>query len=308
MRVLGILAAAAGIALATPVALASPTPSPPLGGLLIAPSASDLTESDQYIDGPMSAERWAHDNTRMLDELRLDNFVAGYGRTFASSSNDKLFLEVVGAFDGAKDAKRFLTFDETSPSDDYYDRPLLADTVVSFVGAHYADTAKSEYWDAAVFVKGNDLFDLYAYSKKNDLGDLVTTQAQRLFDAAPRYTIPPSQWPENAASNSLSSFSFSGAVVPFAIGAGGILVVGLLVVALVVFMQGRGRGSRVVESRPEMSPDGRYWWDGQAWRDAEHVPPPSALRSADGYYWWDGTNWRRVPAPAPVPVATLSPN
>jgi hypothetical protein len=36
----------------------------------------------------------------------------------------------------------------------------------------------------------------------------------------------------------------------------------------------------------QLSPDGRYWWDGTAW----HV------RSADGAHWWDGGSWRPVPA------------
>lgn len=310
VRVAGIVAAAAAIVLAAPVALASPTPSPSLDSILIAPAGSDLTESAQGMNGPLSAERWARDDTRTLDLLRLDHYVAGYERTFSNSNSDRFFVEVVGAFGGAQDAKRFLAYDESSPSDDFYDRPLLADNVDSFIGAHYADTAKSDYWDTAVFVKGNDLFDVYAFSKKDDLGDLVTTQAQRLFDAAPRYTIPPSQWPENAASSPLSSFTFSGAVIPFAIGAGSVVVVGLLLVALVMLLRGLGRGSRAAESSPQISPDGRYWWDGQSWRDAEQAAPPSAMRSADGYYWWDGNSWRRVPAPAPatVPVTTLSAN
>ena len=310
MKILGVVAAAAAIVLAAPVALASPTPSPSLGSILIAPAGSDLTESNQGMNGPLSAERWAQDDTRTLDLLRLDHYVAGYERTFTNSSNDIFFVEVVAAFGGAQDAKRILAYEESSPSDDFYERPLLADTVDSFIGAHYADTAKSEFWDTAVFVKGNDLFDVYAYSKKDVLGDLVTTQSQRLFDSAPRYTIPPSQWPENAASRPLSPFSVGDAVIPYAIGAGSVLVIGLLVVALVMLLRGRGRGSRPADSSPQISPDGRYWWDGQSWRDAEQMAPPNTMRSADGYYWWDGTSWRRVPAPAPapVPVATLSPN
>src|SRR2546426_430540 len=47
----------------------------------------------------------------------------------------------------------------------------------------------------------------------------------------------------------------------------------------------------------QLSPDGNYWWDGQAWRDASREAPPAALRSVDGYYWWDGRTWRAVPQP-----------
>jgi hypothetical protein len=311
LSVAAAVVAVVAVVLAAPAALASPTPSPSLGGILVTPSSSDLTESDQYIDGPMSAERWAADDTRTLDELRIDNFVAGFGRTFTNTSSNRFFFEAVAAFSGGLDAKRFATFDETSPSDDFFDRPLVVDNINSFVGGHFADTAKSEYWDRATFVKGNDVFEIFAESKKDDLGDLATTHSQRQYEAAPRYTIPPSQWPENAASRaSTSLFSLNGALIPIAIVGGGILVVGLLVVALVLFLNGRGRGSKAAEPGPQMSPDGRYWWDGQAWRDAEQSAPPNAMRSADGYYWWDGNSWRSAPAtpPSPAPVASLSPN
>ena len=40
-----------------------------------------------------------------------------------------------------------------------------------------------------------------------------------------------------------------------------------------------------------LSPDGRHWWDGTAWRDAGQTPPPMARRSPDGLYWWDGSRW-----------------
>ena len=46
-----------------------------------------------------------------------------------------------------------------------------------------------------------------------------------------------------------------------------------------------------------MSPDGRYWWDGSTWHDAETSVPPHAQRSPDGYHWWDGTRWHHIPPP-----------
>ena len=46
----------------------------------------------------------------------------------------------------------------------------------------------------------------------------------------------------------------------------------------------------------QLSPDGRYWWDGTAWQDSQLVPPSSAPRSPDGAAWWDGTAWRPLPA------------
>src|SRR5207245_355020 len=49
----------------------------------------------------------------------------------------------------------------------------------------------------------------------------------------------------------------------------------------------------------QMSTDGKYWWDGQNWRDAATETPPSAQRSSDGALWWDGQNWRPVPHAGP---------
>jgi hypothetical protein len=305
-RVVGLEAAFAAIVVAAPVALASPTPSPSLGSILVGPTGSEYTESDQGVNGPVSAGQWARYNTRVLDQLRLDNFVAGYTRTFTNTTDDKFLFEAVGAFGGAQDAKRYLIFSEASPTDDFYANALFLDSVNSFVGAHYADNAKSNYWDFGVFIKGNDFFDVIAESKKDDIGDLVSAQSKRLSDAAPRYTIPPSRWPENASSSSTSSFSFDGALVPIAMGAGGVLVLALLVVVVVILLSGRRRGSRAVEASPQMSPDGRYWWDGQGWRDAEQSAPPNATRSADGYYWWDGKGWRTAPSPAPIARPNLS--
>jgi hypothetical protein len=45
-----------------------------------------------------------------------------------------------------------------------------------------------------------------------------------------------------------------------------------------------------------MSPDGRFWWDGAAWRDAATSAPATAPRSPDGMFWWDGGTWRAVPS------------
>jgi hypothetical protein len=45
----------------------------------------------------------------------------------------------------------------------------------------------------------------------------------------------------------------------------------------------------------QMSEDGRYWWNGSQWEDADRAVPPAAQRSPDGRYWWDGTRWRRTP-------------
>ena len=74
----------------------------------------------------------------------------------------------------------------------------------------------------------------------------------------------------------------------------------LLVVGLIVrYQRRRTRAVTMAIGMPaallQMSADGRYWWDGQTWRDAHVEIPPSAQRSADGHFWWDGRQWRPVP-------------
>ena len=51
-----------------------------------------------------------------------------------------------------------------------------------------------------------------------------------------------------------------------------------------------------------VSPDGKFYWDGQRWVPMESQPPDwSAPRwSPDGRYWWDGANW------VPVNVASIT--
>jgi hypothetical protein len=45
----------------------------------------------------------------------------------------------------------------------------------------------------------------------------------------------------------------------------------------------------------QLSADGRYWWDGQAWQDTMVRIPPGAQVTPDRLQWFDGTRWRPVP-------------
>ncbi|MFI5282910.1 MAG: hypothetical protein ACHQ0J_07240 [Candidatus Dormibacterales bacterium] len=57
-----------------------------------------------------------------------------------------------------------------------------------------------------------------------------------------------------------------------------------------------------MEPQPQVSPDGQFWWDGQAWQ-------PMPTLSPDGSHWWNGQAWLPVPveneitAAVPVPAA-----
>ena len=60
-----------------------------------------------------------------------------------------------------------------------------------------------------------------------------------------------------------------------------------------------GTRNRSLSSPPQISPDGRHFWDGQSWREI----------SPDRRSWWDGTIWRPVvPAIGPTVGAQYSPD
>jgi len=57
---------------------------------------------------------------------------------------------------------------------------------------------------------------------------------------------------------------------------------------------------RVTSPGPQLSPDGRYWWDGTSWRVVSIEPPAQRAPvqySPDGHYWWDGAAWQPVQDP-----------
>jgi hypothetical protein len=85
----------------------------------------------------------------------------------------------------------------------------------------------------------------------------------------------------------------SDAVLHIAFGGFILLAAGVLAIALVVSSRPR---RPVPTLMAQLSPDGRYWWDGMAWHDGVVDPLPTSVRSADGAHWWDGGRWRPIPA------------
>ena len=292
-----IVSAIAAFAFA-PTAAAAPSPTPSLSTMLIAPTGSYAESQNPQEDGPLSAADYAGADSLALAELQRDGWVQGYVRTWVAANGKQAVRELVIAFRGHRDAASWLSTFKSRSNSQYMVRPITADGVDSYVGAHFADPSQPLYLDQGAFLKGNDFFTVSALSVADDLGDLSTTQAKRQFDAAPAYSISPNQWPENASHN---SFSLTAYAVPLAIGSGAVLVVLLLAALAVVIVLARGRPTPVAAIAPAaaegplMSEDGHYWWDGQAWRDATKEVPPDALRSADGYYWWDSRTWRPMP-------------
>ncbi len=198
------------------------------------------------------------------------------------------------AFTGGDGANKWLSGSELADkADPNYQHSISVTGIASYYGARFFYSSNHAYEDAYVFVKGNDFFVVAALSANDDLGNIAADQTKVQYSAAPDATIPQSQWPQSRSST-----------VAFNVGSllgGGIVLV--LLAGVVLFVVGLARRSRrrtsfagsVPGAGVQMSPDGRYWWDGQSWRDAQVQVPPSAQRSADGHFWWDGKQWRPVP-------------
>lgn len=44
-----------------------------------------------------------------------------------------------------------------------------------------------------------------------------------------------------------------------------------------------------------ISPDARWWWNGDTWAGVGVTAPEGALRSPDDNYWWTGRSWLAMP-------------
>ena len=88
--------------------------------------------------------------------------------------------------------------------------------------------------------------------------------------------------------------SFGSGGLTFAALSGFVLLAAVVVLAILLVKTLR-RPRPNFALMAQLSPDGRYWWDGTAWHDGLHNPPPPSVRSADGAHWWDGGSWRPVP-------------
>jgi len=309
--VMRLLAAAAVAAMAfapATVAAASPSPSPSLGTLLAAPPASDFVDDAQSfmrIQGNFDVARYVDflapsNPADVQTTLTHDGFLSGFGRSWAQKGTGHLLLEIVVAFTGGTGAKNWLTASEAADSSNqYFKHPIAVSGVAPSYGGHFADPAAPAYADIVAFVKGNDYFLIGILSASDDIADSASKQTRKQYDLAPPNTIPSAQWPENATRAANRSAS-----LPVVVALGILVLVFFAAVAmyLVVIVRRGGRRDPVfayaaMQGGIQMSPDGNYWWDGQAWKDASSAAPAGSLRSADGYYWWDGRMWRPVPEP-----------
>ena len=307
-----LAAVGAGILLApvaTSAAATPPTPSPSLAKVLADPIASgfvEVTPGQGPVEGPITVREIAGSGVNPnQDESSLvqDGFVGAYGRTWVDNVNKHELQEVVIAFSGGVGAARWMGASKKTDSENqYFIHPIPVDGLPAYYGVHLANPGNSEYVDIIGFVKGNDYFLVAAASTSDDLDMSTAMQAKGQYDFAPLNTIPPSLWPEHPIGILARFSNLAGTYGAYAALAVAVAVAAVLVF-LVISRRRRKRSGVAALGDVQMSPDGTYWWDGQAWRDAAKEAPPAALRSADGFYWWDGRMWRLMPE-TPVAPAT----
>ena len=297
---------------------ATPTPSPSLDTVLAKPPTADFT---QFTSGPFHGEFTAHDwavnsgngtaATQTETTLNHYGFVDGYGLEWTSTSQRRALVEIVMAFTGGQGAQKTLSaLERADKSDPHYVHANTLSGITPYYGVHAFDSSQGVYEDVFAFAKGNDIFAVYFASTKDDNLDLATAQAKSQYDGAPGGTIPTSEWPENAQSSASTAGSIFGVLIVL------VLVLGVIGVVVGLVLRSRRRAPAMAQtfapamaptfapaplSGVQMSPDGRYWYDGQAWRDASTEVPPGAQRSSDGTLWWDGRTWRPVPQAGPPP-------
>jgi opacity protein-like surface antigen len=292
--------AAAAMAMAPMAAAAAPSPSPSLDTVLAKPPSGYTEVTTSSLNGRFSAHEYAQNASGVSPQetestLNKDGFVDGYAKTWVSASPRRALVELVMAFTGGAGARKVMTALETSDKADA--RFTHTDTMTGidpYYGVHFA--GGGTFADEFVFVKGNDLFGVAVGAPTDNVLKPAQDQTTSQFDSAPSETIPSSQWPENATHNVPLAIGAIGALIPIVLVAIVVIGVGLLLVA----RSRRPAAAMAGAMSPgiPMSPDGNYWWDGQAWRDAAREAPPFAQRSSDGTLWWDGRTWRPVPPPA----------
>jgi hypothetical protein len=304
--VAGVVAAAALMPL---TAAASPTPSPGLNTMLAAPPSTDFVEADKtapgVVEGDFTGDQYVatgkpSNPSAVKATLQRDGFIAGFGRTWVQRNTQRALVEAVVAFSGGNGAKSWLSASELADkSDPNYSLPVSVAGLDAYYGAHFIYAATSSYVDAVAFVKGNDYFFVVSVSNKDDRGAFTSSQTTAQYIVAPDYSIPPSQWPQPPlVVGGFDTGSLAARVLFFALIGGTVM----LALGLVLRVRRRRASPAAVAGRSipavRLSPDGEYWWDGQAWRDVAQWIPPAAQRSTDGQYWWDGRTWRPVRDPS----------
>jgi hypothetical protein len=204
IRDAALAATIAAIALSPVAAFASVSSSPSLAQTL-APAPGGFTEVDPttgILQGAFTADEYVavsatgQRQTEVLNTLRNDGFVNGFAHTWVNRGTGQLMLEAVMAFGGGQGAAKWRqSTDVADKGAINYQRPLSLSGVPNSSGSHFAGS--DFFADSFDMVKGNDFFMIIALSQKDDVTGLAAAQARNQYQLAPKYTIPPAQWPES---------------------------------------------------------------------------------------------------------------
>lgn len=168
--------------------------------------------------------------------LRRAGFMGGFAHTWMDSGSSHLLLEVVMAFSGGWGAADWLKASEKADKADiHYVHPISVSGLDRYYGWHSAAPGNPEYADLVAFVKGNDYFIVIADSIADDLGNIAVAQSENQFRAAPPYTIPPTQWPENRRSLA----AYFAILAPVIAALDGVVLAGLGVTGLILWQRSR---------------------------------------------------------------------
>jgi hypothetical protein len=287
-------------------AAADVSPTPSLAQIMLPAPSGYTGQRSTPLSGSFTSQNlssgWGAKSADAQRALEQDGFVDGYGIMVVDETSQRALIEYIVAFAGGQGAVDWLSYAEAGDkADPTYQHADSISGIDSYYGEHNVYPSH-DVSDAFVFVKGNDLFVVGFESTQDDVLNLAINRAKSQFDSAPNSTIPTAQWPENFKTPASSQGSasqdtatalggFIGDVLILA------LVVGLIGVVVALVRRSRPRPTApdgATWSAVQLSPDGGYWWDGQAWRDATREVPATAQRSADGHFWWDGRQWRPV--------------
>ena len=154
MELLGRLLFAIGVGsvllLQSVAALAAPTPSPSLDGILVAPPSAGFVEqpksaSSGLFEGEFDAAGYAQttgtsDAAATKQALDQDGFFSGYGRTWLSKATGHGYVEFVMAFTGAKGAKGWLRRSELADkAEPTFTQALTISGIDSYYGVKLVD-------------------------------------------------------------------------------------------------------------------------------------------------------------------------
>jgi len=163
-RLLCFIGLAAILLLHSGIALAAPTPSPGLDGILIKPLATGYREALKsgpgILEGQFDSAKYAEtiaasDIAPTKQALDRNGFLSGFGRSWTSSPTGHLFVTAVLAFSGAKGATAWLRQSEAADkADPNYSQALTISGIDTYYGARVIDKVHKVYGDAFIFGQG----------------------------------------------------------------------------------------------------------------------------------------------------------